>query len=489
MSVLVPLFATSAFGGGAFGPAQTFHTLSTDTEYVIQDINDSGNIVYMQHILINDSGYIIDVTVSSYESAQFQKIDDVCETNQLFTNHILVIPYSVINTSDIGRYLMLPTLAEFNDPDTSEKTEIFFDTQGLLLGDGSDGGFTTSIDFSCDDVYVTMNPRYEHAFDDSLGMDTSFSKPTVQQNGQQSSQQSGQQSSQSGGQHPSQPSEATLTPNEEQILQYADELLRDYQMAAELQNAPVNPTERPFLVEQNTEKIREEIAQQMQIEEVTMQLLQQNPDFQAFDEQLSNDGLIQQPAQFDISKEEIFVSVPYENDDESASISAEFRNGQIQNVRLENSTEKLESSLLWIIPVVVGLGILAVVASKRKSKGRTKPLAKIPIIIKNDQYTISYVDLTREMLNEAQVLYDEELFKDAHEKFSQAIRFYYSNRFSTGTELTNMDALQLLRKQQIPEFDSILDYLGMCEMIEFAKNPSQKKKFFSAIENFSEIIE
>ena len=113
-------------------------------------------------------------------------------------------------------------------------------------------------------------------------------------------------------------------------------------MAAELQNAPVNPTERPFLVEQNTEKIREEIAQQMQIEEVTMQLLQQNPDFQAFDEQLSNDGLIQQPAQFDISEEEISVSVPYENDDESASISAEFRNGQIQNVRLENSTEELE---------------------------------------------------------------------------------------------------------------------------------------------------
>ena len=472
---------TSAFGGGAFGPAQTFHTLTTDTEYVIQEFDDSGNIVYMQHILINDSGSMIDVAVSSYESAQFQKINNVCETNQLFTNHILVIPYSVINTSDIGRYLMLPALAEFTDPDTSEKTKIFFDTQGLLLGDGSDGGFTTSIDFSCDDVYVTMNPRYEYAFDDSLGMDTSFSKPTIQQSGQQSSQQSGQ--------HPSQPSEANLTPNEEQILQYADELLRDYQMAAHLQNAAVNPTERPFLVEQNTEQIREEIAQQMQIEEAAMQLLQQNPDFQAFDEQLSNDGLIQQPAQFDISEEEISVSVPYENDDESASISAEFRNGQIQNVRLESSTEELESSFLWIIPVVVGLGILAVIASKRKSKGNIKPLAKIPIVIKNDQYTINYVDLTREMLNEAQVLYNEELFKDAHEKFSQAIRFYYSNRFSTGTELTNMDTLQLLRNQQIPEFDSILEYLGMCEMIEFAKNPSQKKRFFSAIENFSEIIQ
>ena len=192
MFVIVPLFGISAFGGGAFGPAQTFHTLSSDTEYVIQEIDDSGNIVYMQHILVNDSGTLIDVKVSSYESAHFQKIDDVCETNQLFTNHILVIPYSVINTSDIGRYLMLPALAEFTEPGTSEKTEIFFDTQGLLLGDGSDGGFTTSINFSCDDVYVTMNPRYEHAFDDSLGMDDSFSKPTVQKNGQQYSQQGGQ---------------------------------------------------------------------------------------------------------------------------------------------------------------------------------------------------------------------------------------------------------------------------------------------------------
>ena len=120
---------------------------------------------------------------------------------------------------------------------------------------------------------------------------------------------------------------------------------------------------------------------------------------------------------------------------------------------------------------------------------KSQTAVKIPVVIKNDSYTISYADLTREMLNEAQHLYNEELFKDAHEKFSQAIRFYYSNRFSTGTEMTNMDTLQLLRNENIPEFDHILDYLGMCEMIEFAKNPSQKKKFFDAVGRFSEIIE
>ena len=106
-----------------------------------------------------------------------------------------------------------------------------------------------------------------------------------------------------------------MTQQEQETLQYAEQLLREYQMAAELQNAPVNPTERPFLVEQNTEQFRDDIRQQIQIQEQLMQLLQQNPDFQTLDEQLSNEGLIQQPPNFDVTDNQISVSVPYENDD------------------------------------------------------------------------------------------------------------------------------------------------------------------------------
>ncbi len=491
----VPVFATSAFGGGGFGPAQTFHTVTTDTEYIIQEIDESGNIVFMQHILFNDSGSIIDVTVSSYQSAQYQQIDEVCKTQKLFTNHILVIPFSTINTSDIGRYIMLPALAEFDEPDTKEKTEIFFDKQSLVLGDGSDGGFTTSVDFSCDDVYVTLNPRYEHAFDDSLGMDDDFSQPTVQRNaqqqgGQQGAQQGAPQGAQQGAQQGGGPqSGSTLTQQEQETLQYAEQLLREYQMAAELQNAPVNPTERPFLVEQNTEQFRDDIRQQMQIQEQLMQLLQQNPDFQTLDEQLSNEGLIQQPPNFDVTDDQISVSVPYENDDNEASITAQFQNGQISNVSLERPDAELETSLLWIIPLIIGVIAVAVLLSKRQSKTKSKSSTKIPVVISNGNYTINYTDLTREMLSEAKNLYDEELFKDAHEKLSQAIRFYYSNRHYNGTEMTNMDTLQLLRKQNIPEFDTILNYLNMCEMIEFAKNSTQRKNFFSAIEKFSQMID
>ena len=483
---ITPIFGSMAFGGGGFVSPQSSQVFGIDSGLIIQEVDENGNSVFMQHVLTNNYGIQVDVTISSFQSVDFLKIDETCKTLTLFTNHILVIPYSPVPLSDLGRYVMLPALAQYEHPETSEESEIFLKKYGLILDDGENAGFTTSVDFSCDDIYVTMNPRYEHAFDDNLEMQTQ-SDTSAQQGGQQGTQQpNGQQGTQ---QPNGQQSGTNLTPEEQEILQQADQLLREYQMAAELQNSPVNPTERPFLVEQNTEQFRDDIREQMQIQEQLMQQLQQNPDFQNLDEQLSNEGLIQQPPTFDMSDETISASVPYENDDNTASISAEFQNGQITNVFLERPDAELETNLLWIVPLIIGVIAVGILISKKQLKTKSKPVTKIPIVVKNDSYTISYTDLTREMLNEAKNLYDEELFKDAHEKLSQSIRFYYSNRLYNGTEMTNMDTLQLLRKQNIPEFDSILNYLNMCEMIEFAKNPTQRKNFFSAIEKFSQIIE
>ena len=477
---LIPLFGLPAFAGGGFVAAKTPEVLTTDSGFIIQSVNEAENSVFMQHVLINDSGTPVNVSVSSYASANFLKIDETCKPQTLFTIHILVIPYSPVKIADLGRYVMLPALVEFEHPETLDQIEIFFEKYGLLLDDGENTGFTNSVDFSCDDVYISMNPRYDNLFQENLTMQSqscSSSQNGAQQNGaqQNGAQQNGQQSG------------TNLTPQEQELLQQADELLREYQMAAELQNSPLDPTERPFLVEQNTEQFRDEIREQMQMQEQLMQQLQQNPDFQNFDEQLSNEGLTQQPPSLSMSDDETLLSVPYENDDMSATISAEFQNGQITNVLLERPSDEIESNLLWIISLIIGVIAVAVFISMKLPK--KKSIIQTPMIVKNDNYTISYVDLTREMLTEAQQMYDEDLFKDAHEKLSQSIRFYYSNRFSTGTEITNMDALQLLRKENIPEFNSILDYLGMCEMIEFAKNPTERKRFFSAIESFSQIIE
>ena len=167
---LIPLFGLPAFAGGGFVAAKTPEVLTTDSGFIIQSVNEAENSVFMQHVLINDSGTPVNVSVSSYASANFLKIDETCKPQTLFTNHILVIPYSPVQIADLGRYVMLPALVEFEHPETFDQIEIFFEKYGLLLDDGENTGFTNSVDFSCDDVYVAMNPRYEHAFDDNLGI-------------------------------------------------------------------------------------------------------------------------------------------------------------------------------------------------------------------------------------------------------------------------------------------------------------------------------
>ena len=83
---IIPLFGISAFGGGGFGAPQPSQILSINSGFIIQEMDENGNTVFMQHILANDYGIPMDITVSSYQSADFQKIDQVCEPQKLFTN-------------------------------------------------------------------------------------------------------------------------------------------------------------------------------------------------------------------------------------------------------------------------------------------------------------------------------------------------------------------------------------------------------------------
>ena len=42
-------------------------------------MDENGNTVFMQHVLANDYGIPMDITVSSFKSADFQQIYEVCE--------------------------------------------------------------------------------------------------------------------------------------------------------------------------------------------------------------------------------------------------------------------------------------------------------------------------------------------------------------------------------------------------------------------------
>ena len=92
------------------------------------------------------------------------------------------------------------------------------------------------------------------------------------------------------------------------------------------------------------------------------------------------------------------------------------------------------------------------------------------------------------MLLDARELYKNKVYKDAHEKFGQAIRFYYSHHFDLEREMTNIETLQILRRNKVKHFDSILDFLNLCGMIEFAKHETDERKFYRSIDEFMKII-
>jgi len=251
------------------------------------------------------------------------------------------------------------------------------------------------------------------------------------------------------------------------------------------------PNQGPNLVDQNTAGLREEIMNEIMKNEEILQKLQQNKDFQLYDTQLSNEGLIQQEPIFTtIEDDDIEIDVPYENGDESSKIIASYVNGEITNVEIVKHEAEVSLDYLWIILVISLLVVLGIILLKKFTSKKNKTIhPHVQQITVDNQPITNYVDTTNEILSDAKTLYNQKMYKDAHEKFGYAIRFYYSHQFGLDKELTSIETLQIIRKNKIKDFDSILDYLNLCGMIEFAKQESDEKTFFYSINEFSKIIQ
>jgi hypothetical protein len=87
--------------------------------------------------------------------------------------------------------------------------------------------------------------------------------------------------------------------------------------------------------------------------------------------------------------------------------------------------------------------------------------------------SINYVDYTHNMIKSSRELFDNDSPKYAFEKFSHAIRYYYSNKLKINLDLTNKD---------------IQKWLLLCSQVEFIKHKSTKKEFLDALDSFSKFV-
>ena len=454
-------------GGGV--PVLTSEELLTIESGFILPLDS--NSIFMQHQIANNYGKPITVTVSSYQSAAVDLIDSVCDPMTIYPQQVMLIPYQPLNLDDLNRYTMLQASIDFKNPDDNNDEEIYIKKYELLLDDGANTNFSQTIDFRCDEISIIANPKYERVAElQELGMQSQSQQSQSQQSQSQQSQQQMQQQT--------------------QLLQDAQQLLQNYQQAAGYPDSALMPNQGPNLVDQNTAGLRDEIINEIMRNEEILQQLQQNTEFQMYDAELSNEGLIHQEAVFTtIDENEIEIDVPYENNDHRSNIVAYYVDGDITDVQIIRPSQDFAVDYLWIIPIILLAIAVGIVLIKKFTNKKIKVVTPIVQEVSVDNHTtINYLDATNQILADSKKLYEEKMYKDAHEKFGYAIRFYYSHHFELSKELTSIETLQILRKNNVKDFDLILDCLNLCGMIEFAKQEPDEKTFFDYIGKFGKLI-
>jgi len=102
--------------------------------------------------------------------------------------------------------------------------------------------------------------------------------------------------------------------------------------------------------------------------------------------------------------------------------------------------------------------------------------------------SVNYVDYTRSMIKSSRKIFDDNSPKYAFEKFSQAIRYYYSHKLKINLDLTTTQTLIELKKSNIDNFDDVKKWLLLCGQVEFVKHKSTQKEFLKSLDSFSKSI-
>ena len=102
--------------------------------------------------------------------------------------------------------------------------------------------------------------------------------------------------------------------------------------------------------------------------------------------------------------------------------------------------------------------------------------------------SVNYVDYTRSMIKSSRDIFDDNCPKYAFEKFSQAIRYYYSNKLEINLDLTYAETIIELKKLKVDNFNDVQKWLLLCSQVEFIKHKSTKKEFMNALDSFSKFI-
>jgi len=144
-------------------------------------------------------------------------------------------------------------------------------------------------------------------------------------------------------------------------------------------------------------------------------------------------------------------------------------------------SENYNYNFMILIPIVLGLIIFGYLSYRKSVTKRQLSIATVTP-------SVNYVENTLEMIQSSKNLFDDRMAKYAFEKFSQAIRYYYSNKLGINLDLTQSEMIYHLKKSDIPNYSQIQKWLQLCGQVEFVKHRSTQKEFIDSLETFRKLV-
>ena len=198
-----------------------------------------------------------------------------------------------------------------------------------------------------------------------------------------------------------------------------------------------------------------------------------------------------------ISSSRLEISVKQSPDLTNTITDNLFDDFQFVNTKFENTQHVIDSldkpqnlfeinktvdySLLISIPVILGLVIFGYLLYRKSHVASTLEIVTVPP-------SINYVENTLSMIQSSRRLFDEGSPKYAFEKFSQAIRYYYSHKLQINLDLTHTETMSELKKSKISNYNDVNNWLELCGKVEFVKHKSTQKEFIKSLDSFSKSI-
>ena len=217
---------------------------------------------------------------------------------------------------------------------------------------------------------------------------------------------------------------------------------------------------------------------QIQTQEHQENLLSQlrsDQTFQEYQQQLNQEGFVEQNFSIFSEDNKTSVLVEFQNKDQKATIKGDFANDELVEVKLDKPTKSQFDILPFLIILLIAVMVVVFYIILRSRKKH--PLKELPNPI---AHKFDYVSEATGLLERSKEEFKNQHYQNAYSLAGQSIRLFLSHKLELRKEITNEELFDFLKDTSYP-VNEIKKYLNHSTLVEFAKESPDTNEFENMI--------